>query len=172
MMFVLVLFWAAGGQTIVRAANLNASLTAWLSAQTNIQTWSADFTQTRTLKSLTQPLTGTGRVWFAVPNRFRWELGNPAQTIAVRQPDEMAVIYPRLKRVEKYPLTGAENGPWKETLALLEAGFPRNQAELESRFRVLSAGTANGVCEIVMLPLKAAGARRMMPQITVVTMAS
>ena len=166
MMFVFVLFGLLGGQTIVRAANLNASLTAWLSAQTNIQTWSADFTQTRTLKSLTQPLTGTGRVWFAAPNRFRWELGNPAQTIAVRQPDEMAVIYPRLKRVEKYPLTGAENSPWKETLALLEAGFPRNQAELESRFRVLSADTANGVCEIVMQP-KAAGARRMMPQITV-----
>jgi len=118
------------------------------------------------LKSLTQPLTGAGRVWFAAPKRFRWELGHPAQTIAVRQPDEMAVIYPRLKRVEKYPLTGAENGPWKETLALLEAGFPRNQAELESRFRVLSADTANGVCEIVMQP-KAAGARRMMPQITV-----
>src|SRR2546427_2688379 len=90
MMFVFVLLGLLAGQTVVRGANLNASLTAWLSAQTNIQTWSADFTQTRTLKSLTQPLTGTGRVWFAAPNRFRWELGNPAQTIAVRQPDEMA----------------------------------------------------------------------------------
>ncbi|MEO8429447.1 MAG: outer membrane lipoprotein carrier protein LolA [Verrucomicrobiota bacterium] len=164
MTFVFVLF--IGGQMIVRAANLNASVTAWLAAQANIQTWSANFTQTRMLKSLTQPLTGTGRVWFAAPNRFRWELGNPAQTIAVRQPDEMAVIYPRLKRIEKYPLTGAQNGPWKETLALLEAGFPRNQGELESRFRVLSADTTNGVCEIVMQP-RAAGARRMMPQITV-----
>jgi hypothetical protein len=75
------------------------------------------------LKSLIQPLTGTGRVWFAAPNRFRGSWAIPAQTIAVRQPDEMAVIYPRLKRVEKYPLAGAQNGPWKETLALLEAGF-------------------------------------------------
>src|SRR5207253_1472077 len=96
MTLVFLVFGVLGGQTVVRAASLNASLTAWLSAQTNIQTWSADFAQTRTLKSLTQPLMGTGRVWFAAPNRFRWELGNPAQTIAVRQPDELSVIYPRL----------------------------------------------------------------------------
>src|SRR6185436_2020288 len=147
MMFVLVLFGLLGGQTIVRAANLNASLTAWLSAQTNIQTWSADFTQTRTLKSLTQPLTGAGRVWFAAPNRFRWELGNPAQTIAVRQPQQMLVIYPRLKRAERYPLD-ASSGAWREMLSLLEAGFPRSQEEVESRFRIVSQSTSNEVHEL------------------------
>ena len=71
------------------AAETNALLSTWFAAQTNIQTWSADFLQTRTLKSLTQPLTATGHVWFAAPNRFRWELGNPTQTIAVRGADEM-----------------------------------------------------------------------------------
>src|SRR5258708_6942923 len=33
----------------------SAALNSWLAAQTNIQTWSADFLQTRTLKALTQP---------------------------------------------------------------------------------------------------------------------
>ena len=33
-----------------------------------------------------QVLTESGHVWFAAPNRFRWELGHPAKTIAVRQP--------------------------------------------------------------------------------------
>src|SRR5881275_289400 len=89
-----------------RAADTNTLLTTWLNAQTNIQTWSADFVQTRTLKSLTQPLTAKGHVWFAAPNRFRWELGSPPQTIAVRGTDEMLVIYPRLKHVERYPLSG------------------------------------------------------------------
>src|SRR5205823_8310981 len=37
-----------------------AQLSTWLSAQTNIQSWSADFVQRRALKSLTQPLTATG----------------------------------------------------------------------------------------------------------------
>src|SRR6267142_1837387 len=71
-------------------------LTSWLNAQTNIQTWSADFTQTRTLKALTQPLTETGHVWFRAPNRFRWELGSPVKTIAVRAAADLTVIYPKL----------------------------------------------------------------------------
>src|SRR5438477_12655952 len=95
----------AGTQTIAVGAEMGPLLTRWLNAQTNIQTWSADFVQTRTLKSLVQPLTATGHVWFAMPNRFRWELGNPAKTIAVRAPQELLIFYPRLKRVERFPLT-------------------------------------------------------------------
>ena len=78
----------------MRAANADSVLAAWLNAQTNVQTWSASVIQTRALKSLTRPLTATGHVWFAAPNRFRWELGDPPQTIAVRQADQMLVIYP------------------------------------------------------------------------------
>src|SRR5262249_54074197 len=110
----------------------------WLAAQTNIHTWSAAFRQTRTFKALTQPLLSEGHVWFNAPQRFRWELGEPAQTIAVRQTDQMLVIYPQLKRVERYPLGGEQRNPWQDTLALLEAGFPRSAAEVEARFRVLS----------------------------------
>src|SRR2546425_913696 len=148
------------------ASDTNSVLSLWLSAQANIQTWSADVIQTRTLKSLIQPLTATGHVWFAAPNRFRWELGSPPQTIAVRQPDQMLVIYPRLKRVEKYPLTGNHNGKWRDTLALLEAGFPRSPQELESKFRIVSEITTNHSLEVSLQP-KSASARRLMPQVKV-----
>ena len=59
------------------AADTNTLLNSWFNAQTNIQTWTADFIQTRVLKSLTQPLTATGHVWFAAPNRFRWNSAAP-----------------------------------------------------------------------------------------------
>ena len=98
------------GLLLFAAADTNTLVTAWLAAQTNIQTWSADFIQTRTFKSLTQPLMATGQVFFAAPNRFHWELGRPAQTIAVRAPAEMLVLYPKLKRVERYPLSGDQSG--------------------------------------------------------------
>lgn len=162
----LALLFFFTGLTVSPAAGENPLLTSWLSAQTNIHTWSAEFVQTRKLQALTQPLTATGQVWFAAPNRFRWELGNPAQTIAVRQPDQMLVIYPRLKRVEKYPLTGDQTGPWKDTLALLEAGFPRSQTELESRFRIIAQTTTNATHEVTLQP-RSASARRMMPQIKI-----
>ncbi len=151
---------------VPRAAELNPIVAKWLEAQPNIRSWSADFVQTRTLKTLTQPTTATGHVWFEAPNRFRWELGHPAKTIAVREPQEMLVIYPRLKRVEKFPLTGAQTGPWRDALALLEAGFPRSQAELQAQYDIVSQNVNGETGELVLQP-KSAAARRMMPQLKV-----
>jgi outer membrane lipoprotein-sorting protein len=148
------------------AGESTPALTAWLAAQTNLQTWSADVMQTRTLKTLTQPLTAQGRVWFAAPNRFRWELTSPSPTIAVRQPDQMLVIYPRLKRAERYPLNGEQAGPWKDALALLEAGFPRSRAEIETRFNIVSQSISNATLDVVLQP-KSPSARRLMPQIRI-----
>ncbi len=165
-----VLFLALLGVTVgassVKAAGLNPLVASWLAAQPNIQTWSADFVQTRSLRSLAQPLTATGHVWFAAPNRFRWELGHPAQTIAVRGPNELLIIYPRLKRVEHFPLTGEQTGPWREALALLEAGFPRSQEQLEAQYDILSQSAKGETCELVLQP-KSPAARRMMPQLTI-----
>jgi len=144
------------------AAPTHSLIVSWLAVQTNVQTWSADFVQTRTLKSLVQPLTATGHLYFAQPNRFRWELGQPAQTLAVRDSNEMVVIYPRLKRAERYRLDGRQTGPWRDALALLEAGFPRSQAAMEEQFRLASQTVTNGACELELVP-KAAAARRLMP---------
>lgn len=163
-LFVFTVSWLAVAAPA--SAATSPALSSFLSAQTNLQTWSADLTQIRRLKTLAQPLSSTGRVWFAAPNKFRWEIGSPAQTIAVRGGDEMLVIYPRLKRVEKYPLAGDKMGPWKDTLALLEAGFPRSEAEIESRFKVLSVTPTNDVFNAVMEP-RSSSARRMMPLITI-----
>ena len=168
-----VLFLGALCATVsARAAQMNPLLQSWLNAQTNIHTWSADVTQTRALKTLTQPLVAQGHVWFAAPNRFRWQIGNASDTggntntIALRQADQLLVIYPRLKVVEKYPLNSDQNGPWKDTLALLEAGFPQSQSDLEKRFKILSVTQTNGACEVTLQP-RSASARRMMPQLTI-----
>ena len=152
--------------TCVHGAELSPAVAKWLNAQTNIHSWSADVVQTRTLKTLTQPTTATGHVWFEAPNRFRWELGKPAKTIAVREPQELLVIYPRLKRVEKFPLAGDQTGPWRDALALLEAGFPRSQAQMQEQYNIVSEKVNGDTCELTLQP-KSAAARRMMPQLKV-----
>jgi outer membrane lipoprotein-sorting protein len=148
------------------AADFSGLLDQWLAAQTNFHTWSADAIQTRHFTTLAQPLTSTGKVWMAVPDHFRWEVGQPAQTIAVRQPDQLVLIYPRLKRMEKYPLTDKQPGIWKEALALLEASFPRSRAELEARFRIVSVTETNSQAQIELQP-KSAAARKFMAAIRV-----
>ena len=163
---ILLVLLAVAGTGAGAAADTNSLLARWFAAQTNIQSWSADFVQTRTLKSLIEPLTATGHVWFAAPNRFRWELGKPAQTIAVRAANELLIIYPRLKRVERFPLSGEQTGQWREALALLEAGFPRSPAELEARYHIVSQMVTGQVCEVALQP-RSAAARRMMPQMKI-----
>ena len=148
------------------AADTNAVLDGWFASQTNLQTWAADFTQTRALKTLTQPLVATGHISFAVPNNFRWELGRPAKTIALRQEDEMFVIYPMLKRAERYPMGGNAPGEWRDMLSLFDAGFPRDRAAFATRFRILSLTETNGSWLLALQPTSDF-ARKMLKEIRV-----
>ncbi len=160
----IVLLFAA--TFLASAEDLNPAVISWLNQQTKIQTWTADFVQTRRLKSLTQPLKAKGKVWFAAPNKFRWELGSPAQTIAVRAPEELLLMYPKMKRVERFPLSPQKTGPWREALGLLEAGFPRSREQMEAQYNILSQNISGDSGKLVLQP-KSAAARKMMPQIEV-----
>jgi outer membrane lipoprotein-sorting protein len=145
------------------SADLHSILSEWLSHQTNIQTWSADFTQTRTLRALAHPLVSTGQVWFAAPQNFRWQLGQN-QTIAIRNSETMLVLYPRLKRAEKYDFSNTPSNQWKDALALLQSGFPRSEQEMQEKFNLLGLEQTNATYEIKMEP-KSDAARKLMPKI-------
>ncbi|MGZ8899812.1 MAG: LolA family protein, partial [Limisphaerales bacterium] len=136
--FILLFFLSLAA----RAADPSTVINRWLAHQTNIQSWSAEFTQTRTLKALSHPLVSTGQLWFAAPQNFRWELGRD-QTIAIRSNETMLVIYPRLKRAEKYDFQNSGRSEWKDTLALLQSGFPRSRAELDHQFNLVSIAQTN-----------------------------
>ena len=161
-MWVAAVFWAIPGSG--SALEESKIINGWLARQTNIQSWAADFTQTRNLKSLAQPLVSTGQVWFAAPQNFRWELGGN-QTIAIRKGGNMLVVYPRLKRAERYDFEKSKS-EWKDTLALLQTGFPRSERELREQFNILGISGVDQLYKIE-LQAKSPGARKMMPQINV-----
>jgi outer membrane lipoprotein-sorting protein len=150
----------------VPADETNSVMDAWFAAQKNLHTWSADFVQTRALKTLTRPLVANGHIDFAMPNDFRWELGQPAQTIALRHGDEMFVIYPRLKRAERYPLGTGTPTEWRDTMSLLQAGFPGDRREFDAQFQILSLTETNGAWQMSLQP-KSSFARRMMPELRI-----
>jgi outer membrane lipoprotein-sorting protein len=147
-----------------QAADTNAVLDSWFAAQAKVRTWSADFTQTRTLKTLTQPLVTQGHISFAAPDNFRWELGRPARTMAVRDGDEMFVVYPLLKRAEHYSLGQSTPKQLRDTLSLLQAGFPRDRQEFAAQFQILSLTQTNGDWLLELQP-KSMFARQMMPEL-------
>ena len=148
-----------------------AVLQRWLDQATTLTTWHADVVQTRHLKALTQPLTSLGQVWFAAPDRFRWELGRPPQSLVFREGNELLMLSPRLKRAERFSLSKVAPGPMQDALALLDTGFPRNAAEFQQRFHLLSVLTnqpgTNGSFHALRLQPSAAGARRFLPELRV-----
>jgi outer membrane lipoprotein-sorting protein len=148
-------------------ADTNALLSSWLAEQAKLKTWTADLTQTRTIRTFKDPLLSTGHLIFKAPNNFRWELTSPAPTIAVRNSNEMTVSYPKLKRAERYRLSSAGNEPWRDALALMDAGFPASRAELESQFKLLSFTQTNDLLRITMEP-RSATARRFMNQVELI----
>jgi outer membrane lipoprotein-sorting protein len=163
------LFFALGiilALPLARADETNSVLDAWFAAQKNLHAWSADFVQTRALKTLTRPLVAKGHITFAMPDDFRWELGQPVQTIALRHGDEMFVVYPRLKRAEHYPLGTGTPTEWRDTMSLLQAGFPRDRKEFDAQFQILSFTETNGTWQMSLQP-KSVFARRMMPELVI-----
>jgi outer membrane lipoprotein-sorting protein len=151
---------------LLHGAEYDSIISGWLAHQTNIQTWAAEFKQTRTLKGLAQPLVSTGQVWFAAPQNFRWELG-AGQTIAIRNDETMLVIYPRLKRAERYQFDLGSRSEWKDTLALLQSGFPSSRKALDAQFHILRA-VPDAAGTMLELEPKSPGARKMMPRINLI----
>ncbi|HTI72920.1 MAG TPA: outer membrane lipoprotein carrier protein LolA [Candidatus Limnocylindria bacterium] len=141
-------------------------LNHWLVSQTNITSWHADFIQTRNLKALTQPLTTRGSVWFVAPNRFRWELGQPPQSIALRTEGDLLVLAPKLKRAERYSLTEFAKGPMKDLASLMDTGFPRDAVAFKKQFELLGAGETNGVYQFRLAPRQSA-VRKLLPELSI-----
>src|SRR5690348_16878797 len=150
---------------VLHAADNDAQFNQWFEVQTNTHSWSADFIQTRQLKVLNQPLVSAGKVW-VTPGEFRWELGQPVQTIVLRQPDQLLIIYPRLKQAEKYPLGAVPTGPIKDALALLDATLPRDRATMEQNFRLLSAAETNAMLQMTLQP-RSDSARKFISEILI-----
>ncbi len=139
-------------------------LDKWLERQAQIRAWSADVVQHRKLKSLVHPLTSEGRVWFRQPNQFRWQLGDPPRTIAVRSAEELMVIYPKLRQAERYPVSGISDPAWKQVLTLLEVGFPSTKEAFYSRYKIVSANQVDKTLHFELQPL-ASAARRLLEKI-------
>jgi outer membrane lipoprotein-sorting protein len=141
-------------------------LRAWLAQQAHVRTWSADVVQIRKLKSLIRPLKSRGQVWFEHPNRFRWQLGDPPRTIAIRKEEELLIIYPRLKQVERYS-TGEDVDPsWKQVLSLLEVGFPSDAEAFFAQYELLSTKKTKKSWMFELRPA-AEAARRLLDRVRV-----
>ena len=133
-------------------------LKTWLAAQKDVRSVSADFTQTRALRTLRSPLTSKGRLWLRAPDWFRWELGDPPKTIIIGKPDGLTIIQPGKKRAERKPLAAPGVPTDSEALGMMlfpGGGFE----EFQRQIQVLSLETSGSRCHVEMLPRDAQAGR-------------
>lgn len=124
-----------------------AVLDRWIARQASIRSLSADFTQTRALRVLRNPVAAKGKLWFQAPGNFRWEVGAPPKTIVLRKDDDIRVIEPLKKvvKIEAMQLGQREAG-------MMEFPFVRSRGDLEKRFEILDLRSADGVCRVKLTP--------------------
>ncbi len=136
-------------------------LKSWMAAQKNIRSLSADFMQTRALRTLRSPLRSQGRLWFRAPDQFRWELGDPPKTIIIGTADGITVIHPEKMRAERKPLAspGSPAG-FVEALGMIRLPQGGSLEEFQRRIQVLAITTSGATCHLEMLP-RDASARRL-----------
>jgi outer membrane lipoprotein-sorting protein len=148
------------------AAEVDDALAEWLEYQVATETWAADVEQTRRLRALVKPLITRGRVVFAKPQRFRWQLGDPPRTLAIGTPTGLTVAYPRLKQVERYRYSDAINPSLRQVLDLLEVGFPSSAKAFHERYELID-GQLDGAAWRFALQPRDEDARRLLERVNI-----
>jgi len=129
-----------------------APVKKWLARQDELRTVQADFTQTRALKALRDPIVTPGRLWFSAPDSLRWELGDPAKTIVIRKGDIYFVIQPAKKKVERYKADNVGKKGGAMGFAMMNFPIARDFADFNRQFETLAVTSSGDRCHLEILP--------------------
>lgn len=106
----------------------------WLRTNAGLRTIRIDFEQTRTLKTVKMPIKQTGILWIDYPkNHYRWQTGDPPQTLVTSNGKEVVIIRAPKQRFERRPV-GAGDSTGMEAMA---QGFPRSLGEFYEKYHLL-----------------------------------
>ena len=130
-------------------------LRAMIALQKSIHTLTADFTQSRSLKTLREPLITHGKLWIQSQQFFRWELGTPPKTIVIGTPAEITVIQPfkntASKKIRSSPTGRTDTSEAFGINSLLGNGdFDDFQREV----RILKTKESAGIFHVEFIPKK------------------
>ncbi len=119
----------------------NAPLDAWLKRQTTITTLDASFTQERKLPALKNPTSTPGRLSFAKPDKVRWQLGEPVETLAVADGTTLTLIETAARTARR---TGV-NSPQAARFSLLSGKAFQSPETFYQAFEVIESRVSIGI---------------------------
>lgn len=119
----------------------NTQLEAWLNRQKSITTLDAQFTQERRLPALKEPVVTSGRLCFSKPDKVRWQLGDPAETLAVSDGTTLVLMDTAAKTARK---TGVDS-PQAARFSLLTGKAFESAESFYQAFEVIETRVNSGI---------------------------
>ena len=123
----------------------------WLALQSDIKSLTADFKQERRTREGSRPIVTEGKFAYSAPGSFRWQMGDPAVTLAVQETGgDLVVVNVRRKRAKVYPLELLKSEEAAMGFSFIEAGFPKTQEEFEKNFTIKGVETRDGLHHVTV----------------------
>jgi outer membrane lipoprotein carrier protein len=126
----------------------NAVLDGWLERQATVSSLDAGFTQQRKLPSLKEPVTTPGRISFVKPDKFRWQLGEPMQTLAVSDGSTLTLIEESEKSARQIP----KDAPQAARFSLLSGKAFESKEAFHNSFEIIESRVTAGIHQFTLKP--------------------
>lgn len=153
LIFLLTLSVNLLGDTQKESAGDISPLRAMIALQKSIHTLSADFTQSRSLKTLRDPLISHGKLWIQPQQFFRWELGTPPKTIVIGTPTETTVIQPFKKTASKKIRSSSIGGTdTSEAFGMMSLPGNGDFDDFQREVRILRTENSAGIFHVEFIP--------------------
>lgn len=151
---VILLILGALGADLARADMDEVIVKRWLATNVGVDTLKIEFTQSRQLTSLKSVTRQNGVLWVdhRGEGRFRWQTGEPPQTIVIRRGGQLLIVRPRSKKYERRWTKES-----RSSMAMLAEGFPRRWEEFQRKYRLLGVKSQSKTHRIDVQPLGSAG---------------
>jgi len=117
------------------------ALDSWLKRQTSIHSLDAEFTQERKLPALKNPTTTPGRLSFAKPDKVRWQLGNPFETLAVSDGETLTLMDAASKTARRIGV----DSPQALRFSLLSGRAFQSPESFHQAFEVIESRIHSGI---------------------------
>jgi outer membrane lipoprotein-sorting protein len=100
----------------------------------------ADFEEEKSIHLMNKPITSTGHVWFAAPDKFRRDAKGNAPSLTVSDGQQLWIYYPKFKSAEHYSL--GRHSPLDAGIAALTAAL--NLENVENNYHITAGKTGSG----------------------------
>lgn len=132
----------------LHAAPDTTALDAWLKRQPSVTSLEATFTQERKLPSLKKPVVTAGKLSLVRPDKLRWELGNPVETLAVSDGANLTLMQVAEKSARRI---SADSPQARQFSMLTGKAFDSPEAFRET-FEIIDSRIESGIHQYTLKP--------------------